>query len=82
MSMCQVGVHIADVTAFLRHGSVLDQEALERGTTVYLVDRRIEMLPSLLTSNLCSLKGERSRALSLSRHHCSGSSGSRPEGQV
>jgi len=53
----EVGVHIADVTAFLRYGSTLDMEALERGTTVYLVDRRIEMLPSLLTSNLCSLRG-------------------------
>ena len=53
----EVGVHIADVTAFVRHDSALDQEASERGTTVYLVDRRIEMLPSLLSSNLCSLKG-------------------------
>jgi len=54
----EVGVHIADVTAFLRHGSELDKEASDRGTTVYLVDRRIEMLPSLLSSKLCSLMGE------------------------
>lgn len=52
----EVGVHIADVTAFVAHGSALDQEAAERGTTVYLVDRRIEMLPSLLSGNLCSLQ--------------------------
>lgn len=52
----EVGVHIADVTAFVRHDSALDKEAAERGTTVYLVDRRIEMLPGLLSSNLCSLK--------------------------
>jgi exosome complex exonuclease DIS3/RRP44 len=51
----EIGVHIADVTHFVLEGSALDEEAAKRGTTVYLVDRRIEMLPSLLTSNLCSL---------------------------
>jgi exosome complex exonuclease DIS3/RRP44 len=51
----EIGVHIADVTHFVIEGSPLDEEAAKRGTTVYLVDRRIEMLPSLLTSNLCSL---------------------------
>lgn len=54
----EVGVHIADVTAFVAHGSALDIEAAERGTTVYLVDRRIEMLPSLLSGNLCSLQAD------------------------
>lgn len=54
----EVGVHIADVTHFLKSGSTLDGEALERGTTVYLVDRRIEMLPALLTSDLCSLRAD------------------------
>jgi exosome complex exonuclease DIS3/RRP44 len=54
----EIGVHIADVTYFLKSGSVLDGEALERGTTVYLVDRRIEMLPALLTSDLCSLRSD------------------------
>lgn len=54
----EVGVHIADVTYFLSSGSTLDSEALERGTTVYLVDRRIEMLPALLTSDLCSLRAD------------------------
>ncbi|KAL0484556.1 nuclear exosome complex RNAse Dis3/RPR44 [Acrasis kona] len=51
----QIGVHIADVTHFVHEGSPLDDEAAKRGTTVYLVDRRIEMLPKLLTNNLCSL---------------------------
>ncbi|KAF0975975.1 hypothetical protein FDP41_005302 [Naegleria fowleri] len=52
----EVGVHIADVTNFVKEGSAIDLEAAKRGTTVYLVDRRIEMLPSLLTNNLCSLR--------------------------
>lgn len=55
-SEVEVGVHIADVTAFVAHDSALDREAAERGCTVYLVDRRIEMLPSLLSSKLCSLR--------------------------
>ncbi|KAG0204304.1 exosome catalytic subunit dis3 [Mortierella sp. GBA30] len=52
----QVGVHIADVTHFVKPGNVMDQEAANRGTTVYLVDKRIDMLPSLLGTNLCSLR--------------------------
>ncbi|KAI1313414.1 exosome catalytic subunit dis3 [Mortierella claussenii] len=52
----QVGVHIADVTHFVKPGNVMDQEAASRGTTVYLVDKRIDMLPSLLGTNLCSLR--------------------------
>jgi exoribonuclease R len=51
----EVGVHIADVTAFVAQGSPLDTEALHRGTSVYLVDRRLDMLPGLLSTNLCSL---------------------------
>jgi len=51
----EVGVHIADVTHFLRPGTVLDQEAFERSTSVYLVDRCIPMLPERLSNNLCSL---------------------------
>lgn len=51
----EVGVHIADVTHFIRPGNALDKEAANRGTTVYLVDRRIDMIPELLSSNLCSL---------------------------
>lgn len=52
-----VGVHIADVTHLVRHNSALDKEARARATTFYLVDRRFDMLPSLLSSNLCSLHG-------------------------
>ncbi|KAJ2361188.1 exosome catalytic subunit dis3 [Coemansia sp. RSA 2611] len=51
----QVGVHIADVTSFVKPGTAMDIEAAHRSTTVYLVDRRIDMLPELLGSNLCSL---------------------------
>jgi len=53
----EVGVHIADVTYFVPHDSALDKEAQKRATTFYLVDRRFDMLPSVLSSNLCSLHG-------------------------
>ncbi len=53
----EVGVHIADVTHFLPHDSALDKEARKRATTFYLVDRRFDMLPSVLSSDLCSLHG-------------------------
>ncbi|KAJ8253393.1 hypothetical protein GJAV_G00212430 [Gymnothorax javanicus] len=52
----EVGVHIADVSHFIRPGNALDQEAANRGTTVYLCERRIDMVPELLSSNLCSLR--------------------------
>ncbi|CAM0142112.1 unnamed protein product [Umbelopsis sp. WA50703] len=52
----EVGVHIADVTYFVKPGMPMDDEAASRGTTVYLVDKRIDMLPSLLGTNLCSLR--------------------------
>ncbi|KAK3581182.1 hypothetical protein CHS0354_024716 [Potamilus streckersoni] len=52
----EVGVHIADVSHFIRPGNALDKEAANRGTTVYLVDMRIDMVPDLLSSNLCSLR--------------------------
>uniref|UniRef100_A0A7S3CNJ9 RNB domain-containing protein n=1 Tax=Strombidium rassoulzadegani TaxID=1082188 RepID=A0A7S3CNJ9_9SPIT len=51
----QIGVHIADVTHFVRSGTEIDREAARRCTTVYMVDRRTDMLPSLLTESLCSL---------------------------
>ncbi len=57
----QVGVHIADVSHFIRHGTALDKEAGDRGTTVYLADKRIDMVPELLSSNLCSLRGGEER---------------------
>ncbi|XP_034253802.1 exosome complex exonuclease RRP44 [Thrips palmi] len=53
----EVGVHIADVSHFIRPGNALDKEAALRATTVYLVDKRIDMVPELLSSNLCSLRG-------------------------
>jgi len=52
----EVGVHIADVSHFVKPGNAMDTEASIRGTTVYLVDKRIDMLPMLLGTNLCSLK--------------------------
>ncbi len=57
----EVGVHIADVSYFVREGSLLDYEARARGTTVYLVDRRLDMLPELLSENLASLLEGRDR---------------------
>jgi exosome complex exonuclease DIS3/RRP44 len=53
----EVGVHIADVTHFVRPGSEIDKEAARRCTTVYLVEKRTDMLPGLLTENLCSIRG-------------------------
>ena len=57
----EVGVHIADVSYFVEQGSLLDLEARARGTTVYLVDRRLDMLPALLSENLASLLQRRDR---------------------
>ena len=52
----EVGVHIADVSHFVKPNNSMDKEAALRGTTVYLVDKRIDMLPMLLGTDLCSLK--------------------------
>ncbi|XP_049591457.1 exosome complex exonuclease RRP44 [Syngnathus scovelli] len=52
----EVGVHIADVSHFIRPCNALDKEAANRGTTVYLCGKRIDMVPELLSSNLCSLR--------------------------
>ncbi|KAI8821472.1 uncharacterized protein EV422DRAFT_43764 [Fimicolochytrium jonesii] len=52
----EVGVHIADVSHFVRPDNAMDMEARRRGTTVYLVNKRIDMLPGLLGTNLCSLR--------------------------
>ena len=52
----EVGVHIADVSHYVTPGSVVDDEAIERATSVYLVDRTVPMLPERLCNDLCSLR--------------------------
>lgn len=52
----EIGVHIADVTHYVTPGSVVDNEAQERATSVYLVDRTVPMLPERLCNDLCSLR--------------------------
>lgn len=57
----EVGVHIADVSHFVRPGTTLDNEARKRATSVYLVDRTIPMLPHVLSTDLCSLNPNEDR---------------------
>ncbi len=57
----EIGVHIADVSWFVPRGSALDNEARSKGTSVYLPHRRFDMLPPLLSSDVCSLQGGKDR---------------------
>ncbi len=52
----EIGIHIADVSHYLQPGTILDDEAYERATSVYLVDRVVPMLPEVLSNNACSLR--------------------------
>lgn len=57
----EIGIHIADVSNYVKIGSELDKEAKKRGTSVYLVDRTIPMLPEILSNDLCSLVPNKDR---------------------
>ena len=57
----EIGIHIADVTHFVRDGMAIEEEARKRGTSVYLVDSTIPMLPHALSTNICSLRPEEER---------------------
>ncbi|OGZ12205.1 MAG: ribonuclease R [Candidatus Lloydbacteria bacterium RIFCSPHIGHO2_02_FULL_51_22] len=57
----EVGIHIADVSFFVTEGSLIDKEAIKRGTSIYLVDRTIPMLPEILSNDLASLVPNKDR---------------------
>jgi exoribonuclease-2 len=63
---CRVGVHIADVSAYIPKGDPIDHEIMSRGTSIYMPDMKIPMLPPLLSENICSLRaGEIRPAISI-----------------
>ncbi|MDG1380378.1 MAG: ribonuclease R [Flavobacteriaceae bacterium] len=55
-NLYEIGIHIADVSHYLKEGTILDNEAYERATSVYLVDRVVPMLPEILSNRACSLR--------------------------
>ncbi|MFW6080757.1 MAG: ribonuclease catalytic domain-containing protein [Desulfosalsimonas sp.] len=57
----RIGVHVSDVAAWVEKGGIIDQEALARGTSIYMPDRKIPMLPAALAEELCSLVKDRLR---------------------
>ena len=60
-NLYEIGIHIADVSHYLQEGTILDEEAYNRSTSVYLVDRCVPMLPERLSNGICSLKPHEDR---------------------